>query len=134
MNLTTQTALLDPQFGFAQKVTRHSSLCNLCVLCVSVVDEFRAKTHHRDTEDTEVAQRNPGTRTFSAKPVKPSSRRDVRVLRPGHRTCRAPAPAVGNWRCLNHCARGANKPVKTLALRQLPDRPGLIAAATNRRN
>jgi hypothetical protein len=32
-----------------------------------VVDEFRAKTHHRDTENTEVAQRNLGTRTFEAK-------------------------------------------------------------------
>src|SRR5678815_3006435 len=41
--------------------------CNLCVLCVSVVDEFRVKLHHRDTEDTEVAQRNP-RRTFCAKP------------------------------------------------------------------
>jgi hypothetical protein len=27
--------------------------------CVSVVDEFRVKPHHRDTEDSEVAQRNP---------------------------------------------------------------------------
>ena|ERR1044072_6888842 len=43
--------------GFALKVRYRSSLCNLCVLCVSVVDEFRAKTHHRDTENTEVAQR-----------------------------------------------------------------------------
>ena len=33
------------------------SVCNLCVLCVSVVENFRAKTHHRDTENTEVAQR-----------------------------------------------------------------------------
>jgi hypothetical protein len=33
-----------------------------------VVDEFRVKPHHRDTEDTEVAQRNPRTRTFCAKP------------------------------------------------------------------
>jgi len=33
----------------------------------SVVDEFRVKTHHRDTENTEVAQRNLGTRTFEAK-------------------------------------------------------------------
>ena len=31
-----------------------SSLCNLCVLCVSVVAR---ETHHRDTENTEVAQR-----------------------------------------------------------------------------
>ena len=44
--------------NFALKVQTRSSLCNLCVLCVSVVDEFRAKTHHRDTENTEVAQRN----------------------------------------------------------------------------
>jgi hypothetical protein len=33
-----------------------------------VVDEFLAKTHHRDTENTEVAQRNLKTRTFEAKP------------------------------------------------------------------
>src|SRR6202008_3333097 len=33
------------------------SLCNLCVLCVSVVDRSSVKTHHRDTEHTEVAQR-----------------------------------------------------------------------------
>src|ERR1044072_416548 len=49
------------------KVTICASLCNLCVLCVSVVDEFRAKTHHRDTENTEVAQRILRTRTFEAK-------------------------------------------------------------------
>src|ERR1700741_1682975 len=36
-------------------------------LRVSVVDEFRAKRHHRDTEYTEVAQKNPST-AFSAKP------------------------------------------------------------------
>src|ERR1044072_699360 len=35
----------------------------------SVADEFRAKTHHRDTENTEVAQRILRTRTFSAKPI-----------------------------------------------------------------
>ena len=41
-----------------QKSCKPSSLCNLCVLCVSVVDEFRAKTHHRDPENTEVAQKS----------------------------------------------------------------------------
>src|ERR1044072_4376914 len=51
------------------KVTICASLCSLCVLCVSVVDEFRAKTHHRDTENTEVAQRILRTRTYSAKPL-----------------------------------------------------------------
>jgi hypothetical protein len=44
------------------------SLCNLCVLCVSVVDEFRGKIHHRDTENTEVAQRRSPIRTFRARP------------------------------------------------------------------
>ena len=33
------------------------SLCNLCVLCVSVVNGSISRTHHRDTENTEVAQR-----------------------------------------------------------------------------
>ena len=47
-----------------KSLDRAPSLCHLCVLCVSVVDEFRVKPHHRDTEDTEVAQRNPRTRTF----------------------------------------------------------------------
>jgi hypothetical protein len=55
--------------SFALRVTvgQLASLCNLCVLCVSVVDEFRAKTHHRDTENAEVAQRSLRTRTFGAK-------------------------------------------------------------------
>jgi len=35
-----------------------SSLCNLCVLCVSVVNLIASPTNHRDTENTEVAQRN----------------------------------------------------------------------------
>src|ERR1043165_6160734 len=35
------------------------SLCNLCVLCVSVVSVCHQLLNHRDTEDTEVAQRNP---------------------------------------------------------------------------
>jgi len=55
---TTFKALLFPPF-WAKSLDGRSSLCNLCVLCVSVVDEFRVKPHHRDTEDTEVAQRNP---------------------------------------------------------------------------
>ena len=33
-----------------------------------MVDEFQAKTHHRDTENTEVAQRNQYVATFCAKP------------------------------------------------------------------
>src|SRR5215208_1432530 len=36
----------------------NSSLCNLCVLCVSVV-ALLGKSHHRDTENTKVAQRSP---------------------------------------------------------------------------
>ena len=41
--------------GFARKVWKVSSLCYLCVLCVSVVVKFPAKTHHRDTEYAEVS-------------------------------------------------------------------------------
>src|SRR5215208_3602267 len=40
--------------GFARKV---GSLCNLCVLCVSVVHYYLGKNNHGDTENTEVAQR-----------------------------------------------------------------------------
>ena len=36
----------------------NSSLCNLCVLCVSVVNYWSESVNHRDTENTEVAQRN----------------------------------------------------------------------------
>jgi hypothetical protein len=43
-----------------------SSLCNLCVLCDSVVEKLLKKNNHRVTENTEVAQRN---QTFRAKPV-----------------------------------------------------------------
>src|SRR6185369_7340283 len=35
-----------------------SSLCNLCVLCASVVNFCDGLVNHRDTENTEVAQRN----------------------------------------------------------------------------
>jgi len=49
MDLQEQAALHGPP--------ARSSLCNLCVLCVSVVKEFIAITHHKDTEHTEVAQR-----------------------------------------------------------------------------
>src|SRR5690349_5279880 len=41
----------------------NSSLCNLCVLRVSVVT--KAQNHHRDTEDTEVAQRSILLRSIS---------------------------------------------------------------------
>jgi len=34
------------------------SLCNLCVLCVSVVSYWCELANHRDTENTEIAQRN----------------------------------------------------------------------------
>src|SRR6188474_317827 len=34
-----------------------SSLCNLCVLCVSVVNITVGKNNHRGTENTEVTQR-----------------------------------------------------------------------------
>src|ERR1700754_76249 len=34
------------------------SLCTLCVLCVSVVSFVTRADHHRDTENTEVAQRS----------------------------------------------------------------------------
>src|ERR1044072_3726208 len=54
--------------GFASKVlVLEISLWKLCVLCVSVVDEFRAKTHHRDTENTEAAQRRGAVWTFRAR-------------------------------------------------------------------
>jgi len=33
------------------------TLCNLSVLCVSVVSLYSAIVHHRDTENTEAAQR-----------------------------------------------------------------------------
>ena len=40
------------------------SLCNLCVLCVSVVISFHISLNHRDTENTEVAQRRSGRLVF----------------------------------------------------------------------
>ena len=42
-----------PLVGFSSP----ASLCNLCGLCVSVVIVTREFFYHRDTEDTEVAQR-----------------------------------------------------------------------------
>jgi len=39
-------------------------VCNLCVLCVSVVCFGSAFINHRDTENTEVAQRSLRTRSL----------------------------------------------------------------------
>ena len=39
----------------------HSSLCFLRVLCVSVVNKPKTNTHHRDTENTEEAERISNT-------------------------------------------------------------------------
>ena len=44
------------------------SLCNLCVLCVSVVWFYSEFINHRDTEDTEVAQRRARSRLFVQSP------------------------------------------------------------------
>src|ERR1044072_5380664 len=43
------------------------SLCNLSVLCVSVVWFYSEFINHRDTEDTEVAQRKQYEETFCAR-------------------------------------------------------------------
>ena len=49
-----------------KKSRTRSSLCNLCVLCVSVVSCCGELLNHRDTENTEVAQRNQNARTLCA--------------------------------------------------------------------
>jgi hypothetical protein len=49
--------------------SKPSSLCNLCVLCVSVVRFCCESVNHRDTEDTEAAQRNQHGSILRAKPV-----------------------------------------------------------------
>src|SRR5215216_3543630 len=46
------------------------SLCNLCVLCVSVVVVSCIPNNHRDTENTEVAQRRTQTRALPMFPVR----------------------------------------------------------------
>ena len=48
---------MPPQKGTKGDVLNWISLCNLCVLCVSVVNKSAGIDHHRDTEDTENAQR-----------------------------------------------------------------------------
>jgi len=45
-----------------------SSLCNLCVLCVSVVSFYSEFINHRDTENTEVAQRRAQSTLFVQSP------------------------------------------------------------------
>ena len=57
--------IINPEMNTRTKAQRvrssfNSFLCNLCVLCVSVVKGYVKKDHHRDTENTEVAQRKPG--------------------------------------------------------------------------
>ena len=46
------------------------ALCCLCVLCVSVVNVFDRFFHHRDTENTEMAQRGTATTIVRTKLVK----------------------------------------------------------------
>src|SRR6185295_9396112 len=46
------------------------SLCNLCVLCVSVVCFCSEFINHRDTENTEVAQRRGPASVFVQSPSK----------------------------------------------------------------
>src|ERR1041384_6566449 len=46
------------QFRVQALACLSSSLCNLCVLWVSLVIRNAAYNNHRDTENTEVAQRN----------------------------------------------------------------------------
>ena len=55
---TTPITISDALRRRAQSVINDRSVG---VFCVSVVDEFRAKTHHRVTENTEIAQRTPAT-------------------------------------------------------------------------
>src|ERR1043165_2647716 len=47
-----------------KKSGKRTSLCNLCVLCVSVVCFCLEFINHRDTENTEVAQRKLRRTTF----------------------------------------------------------------------
>jgi len=54
-----------------------SSLCNLCVLCASVVEACFGKINHRDTENTEVAQRN---RTFGQVDQSLTTKDTLRVI------------------------------------------------------
>src|SRR5215210_8629442 len=66
-----KTAFLSQSSEFKRLCTKsghtRSSLCNLCVLCASVV-HYCSENNHRDTEDTEVAQRRSRIETFGAKP------------------------------------------------------------------
>ena len=59
-----------------------SSLCNLCVLCVSVVSGL---VNHRDTENTEVAQRRTFAELLSitSKPEADRGKLGVFVTEPG---------------------------------------------------
>jgi hypothetical protein len=66
--------------AFHKEAQSRSSLCNLCALCVSVVCFCSAFIYHRDTEGTEVAQRNPRTTTFCAKLVQASNVTPIVVL------------------------------------------------------
>jgi|ERR1043165_3083844 hypothetical protein len=49
--------VVDPLVGFASSPGSETSLCNLCVLCVSVVCFCSEFINHRDTENTEATQR-----------------------------------------------------------------------------
>src|ERR1044072_518279 len=79
-----------------------NSLCNLCVLCVSVVCFCSEFINHRDTENTEVAQRELRTRTrrcrrllHSISPHRYSRDVAVSILAPpGHKCVPTPSPVT----------------------------------------
>ena len=59
---------------------RSFSLCHLCVLCVSVVDRISRRIHHRDTENTEMAQRKPNPKLKRDKGILPERKSVVMAV------------------------------------------------------
>src|ERR1044072_6792095 len=65
-----------------KKSRSRSSLCNLCVLCVSVVWFYLEFIHHRETEKTEVTQRNSEQGLFVQGPLPPQIGINVKLITP----------------------------------------------------
>ena len=68
VHATYATACASARTRLCTKSLDRALLCATSVSSVSLwLMNSEVKPHHRDTEDTEVAQRNPRTRTFWAK-------------------------------------------------------------------
>src|SRR6185369_6842209 len=104
---------MDTQRSVNESLRRQktSSLCHLCVLCVSVVVRFCGTGHHRDTENTEVAQRRSCSRNGFSTATETCADRNTlsRSVETRERCARPNHPATGLPRGNSQTAGGEQR-------------------------